>query len=109
MFTLSIEHAITDLSTWKSAFDQFADARAKAGVVSDRIRRPIEEPSHLIIDLDFQTKEHAEAFREFLNNVVWTNPRASPALVGRPTTRLLEHLLGQSPVAPSIASRSKSA
>ena len=90
MFTLSIEHAITDFSTWKSAFDRFADARAKGGVIGDRIRRPIDDPSHLIIDLDFETRECAEAFCLFLTNVVWSNPEASPALTGRPSTRVLE-------------------
>lgn len=92
MYTLSIEHAITDFATWKSAFDRFADARAKGGVIGDRIRRPIDDPRHLIIDLDFETKEQAEAFRQFLTNVVWSNSEASPALVGRPTTRVLEPL-----------------
>ena len=43
MFTLSIEHAITDVATWKSAFDRFADARAKGGVTADRIRRQGED------------------------------------------------------------------
>jgi len=90
MYTLSIEHAISDFATWKSAFDRFADARAKGGVVGDRIRRPIDDPGHLIIDLDFQSRERAEAFRQFLSNEVWANREASPALVGRPSTRLLE-------------------
>jgi hypothetical protein len=90
MFTLSIEHEITDFSAWRSAFDQFADARARGGVTGDRIRRPVDNPHHLIIDLDFQTREHAEAFRQFLTTVVWSNSDASPALVGPPTARVLE-------------------
>jgi hypothetical protein len=90
MFTLNIEHAITDFDTWKAAFHRFADARAKGGVLGDRIRRPIDDPCHLIIDLDFQDKEHAEAFRQFLTTVVWANPDASPGLGGRPITRVLE-------------------
>lgn len=36
MFTLSIEHAIDDFPTWKSAFERFAEARQQAGVVSHR-------------------------------------------------------------------------
>jgi hypothetical protein len=92
MFTLSIEHAITDVATWKSAFDRFADARANGGVIGDRVRRPIDDPRYLIIDLDFETREQAEAFQHFLTNVVWSNPEASPVLEGRPTTRVLEPL-----------------
>jgi hypothetical protein len=90
LYTLSIEHAITDFSTWKTAFDSFSDARAQAGVQSDRIRRPIDDGGHLVVELDFQDKEHAEAFRQFLTTVVWTNPEASPALASTPTTRILE-------------------
>ena len=90
MFTLSIEHAITDFAAWKAAFDRFADARVKGGVVGNRIQRPIDDPRHLVIDLDFETREQAVAFRQFLVNVVWSNPAASPALAGQPTTRILE-------------------
>lgn len=92
MFTLSIEHAISDLPTWKSAFDRFAEARAKGGVLEDRIHRPIDDAHHLVIELDFSTREQAETFRQYLTNVVWSNPEASPALVGRPTTKVLESL-----------------
>ena len=92
MFTLSIEHAITDFATWKSAFDRFADARVKGGVVRNLIRHPTDDPLHLIIDLDFETKEQALAFREFLTRVVWSNPGASPALAGTPSARVLEPL-----------------
>lgn len=89
-FTLSIEQAITDYPAWKAAFDRFADARAQAGVLADRIRRSVDNRSHLVIDLDFATKERAEAFRHFLTTAVWSNPDNSPALSSRPTTRILE-------------------
>jgi hypothetical protein len=90
MFTLSIEHAISDFPTWKQAFDRFADARQSAGVVSHRIRRPVADPHYLVIELEFDAKEGADNFRQFLDNVVWTNREASPALVGEPRTRILE-------------------
>ena len=90
MFTLSIEHPISDFPTWKRAFDRFADARQNAGVVSHRIRRPVGDPHHLVIDLEFEAKDRAESFRRFLHTVVWTNRNASPALAGEPETRILE-------------------
>jgi hypothetical protein len=31
MATLRIEHAISDYQLWKTAFDSFAEARARAG------------------------------------------------------------------------------
>jgi hypothetical protein len=90
MFTLSIEHAISDFPTWKQAFDRFADARQNAGVVRHRIRRPVDDPHYLVIELEFDAKERADNFRRFLHNVVWTNREASPALTGEPQTRILE-------------------
>lgn len=90
MYTLSIEHAISDFATWKQAFDRFAGARAQAGVLSDRIRRPVDDRTYLVIELDFETEDRAQAFRDFLTAVVWSNPEASPALAGTPTTRVLE-------------------
>lgn len=90
MFTLCIEHDITDLSTWKTAFDRFGEARTQAGVRAARVRRPLDDPHHLLIELDFETKEKAESFRLFLTTVIWSNPEASPALAGAPTTTVLE-------------------
>jgi hypothetical protein len=90
MFTLSIEHAISDFGTWKQAFDRFAQARQKAGVVSHRIRRAVDDPHYLVIELEFDAHENADNFRQFLDNVVWPNRDASPALVGAPTSRILE-------------------
>lgn len=90
MFTLSIEHAISDFSTWKQAFDRFAQARERAGVRGHRIRRLVDDPHHLVIELDFEAQDEADKFRRFLHNVIWDNPDASPALVGTPETRILE-------------------
>ena len=90
MFTLSIEHAINDFPTWKQAFDRFADARRSAGVVSHRIRRPVDDRHYVVIELEFDAKERADNFRQFLHKVVWTNREDSPALVGEPRTRILE-------------------
>jgi hypothetical protein len=90
MFTLSIEHRISDFPSWKQAFDRFGEAREKAGVLSHRVRRPVDDRCYLVIELDFDARENAEAFRQFLHDVVWANRDASPALVGTPATRILE-------------------
>lgn len=90
MFTLSIEHAISDFPTWKHAFDRFADARQNAGVVSHRVRRPVGDPHYLVIELEFDVQGSADNFRQFLHDVVWANRDASPALVGTPASRILE-------------------
>ncbi len=87
MATLHIQHRITDFDTWATAFSRFADARRDAGVRGYRVQRPVDEPGYVVIDLDFDTTEQANAFLDFLNTTVWTN---SPVLVGTPETMLLE-------------------
>lgn len=90
MTTLHIEHPITDLPTWRSAFDRFAEPRRAAGVTAARIQHPVDDDRYVLVDLDFPTREQAERFRRFLETQVWSSREASPALAGSPLTTLLE-------------------
>jgi hypothetical protein len=90
MTTLHIEHAISDYSTWKAAFDRFAAARETAGVCRQRVQRPIDDANYIVIDLDFGTTDQAQAFLHFLHTNVWTSSQNAPALVGTPRTSILE-------------------
>ncbi len=90
MFTLHIEHAITDFDTWSQAFARFADVRLRAGVRAHAIRQPLDDPNYVLVDLEFDTAGRAESFLDFLRTRVWTDQANSPALAGSPTTRILE-------------------
>ena len=90
MITLHIEHPITDYETWRNAFDAFAQARKGAGVIGERIARPVDDPCYIVVALDFDTTERATAFRQFLETQVWSSRTASPGLNGRPKTSILE-------------------
>ena len=90
MVTLRIEHAIHDYDTWQQAFDRFTGARANAGVRQYAIRQPADDPKFLTLDLEFDTAGQAEAFAGFLHSHVWSSPESSPALAGRPQTRVLD-------------------
>lgn len=89
MVTLLIEHPVTDFDTWADAFRSFATARSNAGVRAHRVNRPIDDDHYVLIELDFDTHDTADAFRTFLRTVVWSNPTNSPALLGEPITRIL--------------------
>jgi hypothetical protein len=89
MATLHIEHAITDLATWRGAFDKFADARAGAGVTATRIFQPVDDEAYIVVHLDFDSAEAAAQFRGFLEANVWSTPSNSPGLSGSPTARVL--------------------
>ncbi len=89
MVTLHIEHSISDFDTWRTAFARFADQRRQAGVCGHVVRRPVDDPHHVSIDLDFAEIEEAVGFERFLRTKVWADPANSPALSGTPTTSIL--------------------
>lgn len=61
MYILRIEHPVMDYDGWKRAFDSDPAGREKSGVRGYRILRPVDDPKYVMIDLDFDTKEQAEA------------------------------------------------
>lgn len=89
MATLHIEHAVTDYAGWKRAFDGFAELRRNAGVRGHVIRRPVDDPNYIVADLEFDTEQAAESFREILRTRIWGIASNSPALVGEPSARVL--------------------
>lgn len=92
MPTLHIEHPISDLETWLSAFGAFADARRNAGVRAERIHQPVDDDRYILVQLDFGTVDEAAAFKAFLEGVVWQSNDLSPGLAGQPTARVLEQV-----------------
>ena len=90
MATLHIEHPVTDLAVWRAAFDRFAERRREGGVSAERIQRPVDDDHYVVLDLDFPTRDHAERFLGFLESTVWASRDSSPALAGRPMTRILQ-------------------
>ena len=92
MATLHIEHEITDLATWLTAFGQFEPARRQAGVLEERIAQPVDEPGYVVVDLDFASVADARSFLQFLTERVWSIPENSPALSGTPRTMILERV-----------------
>ena len=89
MWTLHIEHAISDYPTWRAAFDRMAQARGHAGVRRHWVQQPVDDPNYVVIDLQFDTIAEAEAFRAFLQANVWVSRDNAPALVGAPQARIL--------------------
>ncbi len=90
MATLHIEHPITDLNAWLAAFDRMAEARSNAGVTSQRVLHPVDDPNYIFVDLDFATTEEARRFLTFLERNVWSSNENAPALAGTPQTKLLQ-------------------
>jgi hypothetical protein len=90
MATLHIEHSITSFDVWRAAFDRFAGVRQQSGVRRERVRRPVDDPNYVIVDLDFDTARAAQTFLDFLQANVWASPENAPALVGHAQAKILE-------------------
>ena len=90
MYTLQIEHGITDFGLWKQAFDRDPVDRAASGVVGHRISRPVNDSHYIVAELDFNELNQAEQLLANLQAKVWNSSAASPALHGAPQTRILE-------------------
>lgn len=82
MPTVQIEHAVRDFEGWKSAFDRDPARREASGVLRYRIARPVDDPRYVAVELDFDTREAAEAFVATMRGIwhrvegtVMTDPR----------------------------------
>jgi hypothetical protein len=81
MYVLRIEHAVPSYEGWKRAFDADPMGRVKSGVRAHRVYRAVDDPSYVLIDLEFDTAEEAETMlaglRRLWGNVtVMRDPRA---------------------------------
>jgi hypothetical protein len=73
MPTLRIEHSVANYDAWKHAFDSDPADRKGHGVSSYQISRSVEDPSYVMIDLTFDTQEHAEGLLGVMRGV-WAGP-----------------------------------
>jgi hypothetical protein len=55
-----LEHRVPDYEGWKQAFDSDPADRKGSGVKRYRIMRSLDDPLHVLIDLEFDTARDAE-------------------------------------------------
>ena len=88
MATLHVSNTVRNYESWKGNFDKFEEARKERGVRGYRIARGDEEPTRVIVDLDFDSTTRAEEFAEFLRGVMNT-PQAQQELLEHDTPVVL--------------------
>jgi hypothetical protein len=83
MPTLRIQHAVPSFDAWMQAFESDPVDRKGAGVRRYRILRPVSDPNFVMIDLDLDTLDEAEALLQKLRRLwsgagqaVMRNPEA---------------------------------
>ena len=73
MPTLRIQHAVPTFDAWKRAFESDPVDRKGSGVRRYRILRPVADPNFVMIDLDLDTLDEAEALLQKLRRL-WSGP-----------------------------------
>ena len=89
MPVLQIEHPVRDFETWKSAFDGGQERREAGKVRRFQVYRPVDDPNYIAVDLEFDGRDEAEAFRLGLEEM-WRSPQAALVLGGSPRARIVE-------------------
>jgi hypothetical protein len=89
MATLHVSNLVRNYDSWKGNFDKFEQARKDRGVRGYRVSRGGEEPTRVVVDLDFDSSTRAEEFAEFLRGVMST-PQAQQELLEHETPVVLE-------------------
>jgi hypothetical protein len=84
---LRIEHPVPDYDAWKAAFDADPVGRARSGVRDFRVLRPVDDEHHVMVDLEFDTRDEAEAMLVSLR-ALWT--RVEGTLITDPSARIVE-------------------
>jgi len=85
MYILRIEHPVPDYAAWKAAFDSDPIGRERSGVRRYRILRAIDDPSHVMVDLEFDSASEAEAVRAALDD-----PTSPPDVTHGLRVRIIE-------------------
>jgi len=86
---LQIEHPVRDFETWKAAFDSDPARREAGGVRRYQVYRPLDDPNYIAVDLEFDSRDEAAAFKLGLEGL-WRSPQAAAALGGTPRARIVD-------------------
>jgi len=87
MYILRIEHPITDFDGWKKAFEGDPVGREKSGVRRYRILRPVDDKKYVMIELEFEAADQAEALLAAMRKV-WG--RVQGTIMNNPQARIVE-------------------
>lgn len=89
MPVLQIEHPVRDFETWKAAFDGGQERREVGRVRRYQVYRPLDDPNYIAVDLEFDSRAEAEAFKLGIEEL-WRSPQAALVLGGTPRARIVD-------------------
>jgi hypothetical protein len=87
MTTLRIEHTVPNYDGWKRAFDSDPADRKGSGVRRYQVLRSVEDPSYVMIDLEFDDAAHAQGLLDSMTRI-WSGPGRD--VMQNPKARIVE-------------------
>ena len=87
MIILRIEHPVADYDAWKQAFDSDPVGRERSGVRRYQILKAADDSNEVMIDLEFDSLERAEALLARMR-IVWSQVQGT--LISAPRTRIAQ-------------------
>ena len=87
MYILQIEHPVPNYNGWRKAFENDPIDRKGSGVTHYRISRKTDDENYVLVDLEFDTLNEAEACHAKLRNL-WS--RVEGSVVNNPQSRIIE-------------------
>jgi hypothetical protein len=87
MYILRIEHPVPSYEGWKQAFDSDPLGRERSGVRRHQVLRPTDDANYVMIDLEFDTANEAEAMLARLRGL-WS--RVEGQVMMNPQARIVE-------------------
>ncbi len=84
---LRIEHPVPNYEGWKAAFDSDPVGRTKMGVRRYHVMRDVQSPNYVLIDLEFDSVQEAEALLAAMREV-WG--RVEGSIMSSPQARIVE-------------------
>jgi len=87
MHIVRIEHSVPNFEGWRQAFDRDPADRKGSGVRRYQILRSSDDPNFVMIDLEFDDLNQAEAFLEKMQRI-WNGP--GKAVMREPRARIAE-------------------
>jgi hypothetical protein len=87
MPVVRIEHSVPSFEKWKQAFDSDPADRKGSGVRRYQILRLHNDPNYVMIDLEFDSTNEAEAFAQKMQRI-WDGP--AKAVMQNPRARIAD-------------------
>jgi len=82
MATMFVRHTVSDYTTWRKAYDEFAPVQKAKGVLAQAVYRAADNPNDITVTHEFASVEAAQTFA---NSAELKSAMQNAGVAGAPT------------------------